>query len=68
MKYKYTIRPSGIKLDLDSCPPSLGYKLFPAADWRSVTVNSEGYYEFFFETKQEPQFKSEFIDIIEEQL
>lgn len=55
-----------MKLDFDSCPPDLGYKLFPTANWRAVSVDPVAKcYEFIFDEKQEIAFKSDFIEINE---
>lgn len=69
MPYTYKITAWGIKLDLDSCPPELGYRLFPNANWRAVTVDPvEKCYEFLFDDKQEVAFESEFITVTESEV
>jgi hypothetical protein len=67
--YKYTVTPFGIALDMTQCPPVLGERLFPSGNWHSVGVHPEsGTYEFLFTEKQEVAFKSDFIEITEEQV
>lgn len=67
--YKYTVKPFGIVLDASKCPPVLGERIFPNANWHSVGVYPEsGTYEFLFTEKQEVAFKSDFIEITEEQV
>ena len=66
MPYTYKVTAWGIKLDLDSCPPEFGYRLFPNANWRAVTVDPvEKCYEFLFDDRQEVAFQSEFITVTE---
>ena len=66
MPYSYKVTAWGIKLDFDSCPPDMGYRLFPNANWRAVSVlPTERCYEFIFDEKQEVAFKSDFITITE---
>ena len=69
MAYAYKIKAYGIKLDFDSCPPELGYKVFPRGDWRAASVDPvEKCYEFIFDEKQAILFKNDFIEITETDL
>jgi hypothetical protein len=68
MSYKYTIKPSGIKLDLDTCPPPIGFKIFPNGGWDYAFTSSEGWCEFVFKEKQNYTFSNDFIEIKEEKI